>query len=350
MDLNTLILFVTSRCNAKCGTCFYWQELNQAGDLTFEELETLSRTMPPFNQLWLSGGEPMMRKRLDEIIGMFYERNGVRTLNLPSNGLFKDRLVELMEMTTTKMPDLRVNLNIALDGFRETHDRIRGVPGNFDKAIEAIEALYPVRTRNPKIRLHVNSVITAENLGELEELGWWLLEKLDLDGQYFQIIRGDPMDPDLVVLDQDRLGAFYERLKPIHERYGRKLAARNGGSLKGWLNKLYYTQTLYFYYAVQEDNLERSNPWPMPCTAGQSILVVDYNGDVRACELRGRVANLRDVGGDFGAIYPSVAMKREVKQIVEDQCWCTHVCFIHDSAQTSRRVRLYEIPLRRKVV
>jgi molybdenum cofactor biosynthesis enzyme MoaA len=79
MDLNTLILFVTSRCNAKCGTCFYWQELNQAGDLTFEELETLSRTMPPFNQLWLSGGEPMMRKRLDEIIGMFYERNGVRT-------------------------------------------------------------------------------------------------------------------------------------------------------------------------------------------------------------------------------------------------------------------------------
>ena len=42
MQLNTLILFVTSRCNAKCRTCFYWQELNQSGDLSFEELDTLT--------------------------------------------------------------------------------------------------------------------------------------------------------------------------------------------------------------------------------------------------------------------------------------------------------------------
>jgi MoaA/NifB/PqqE/SkfB family radical SAM enzyme len=350
MDLNTLILFVTSRCNARCGTCFYWQELNQAGDLTLQELDTLSRTMPSFNQLWLSGGEPMMRKRLNEIVRMFYDRNGVRTLNLPSNGLFRDRLVELAAVVTKEMPDLKVNLNIALDGFRETHDRLRGVPGNFDKAINAVEALYGARDRNPNIRLHINSVITGDNIEELEELGWWLIENLELNGQYFQIIRGDPKDPDLKTVDRARLGRFYQALKPIHEHYGQKLADRNGGSVKGWLNRLYYTQTLFFYYTVQEENLESSNPWPMPCTAGQSILVVDYNGDVRACELRGKVANLRDVGCDFGRIHPSLAMKREIRQIVEDQCWCTHVCFIHDSAQTNRRVQLYDIPLRRKVV
>ena len=350
MHLNTLILFVTSRCNARCGTCFYWQELNREGDLTFEELDTLSRTMPSFNQLWLSGGEPMMRKRLDEIVRMFYERNGVRTLNLPSNGLFRDRLVELAAVAAAQMPDLKVNLNIALDGFRETHDRIRGVPGNFDKAIDTLETLQGARAENPNLRLHVNSVITAENVDELEDLGWWLIKNLDLNGQYFQVIRGDPKDPALLAVDRGRLEAFYQTLKPIHEHYGRKLAERNGGSLKGWLSRLYYTQTLYFYYTVQEENLERSNPWPMPCTAGQSILVVDYNGDVRACELRGKVANLRDVGCDFGQVYPSLALKKETRQIVEDQCWCTHVCFIHDSAQTHRRVQLYDIPLRRKVV
>ena len=88
MDLNTLILFVTSRCNARCETCFYWEELNRPGDLTFEEIEALSAGMPRFHELWLSGGEPMMRPRLAEILGMFYHRNGVRTLNLPTNGLF----------------------------------------------------------------------------------------------------------------------------------------------------------------------------------------------------------------------------------------------------------------------
>lgn len=350
MALNTLIFFVTSRCNARCRTCFYWQELNQRGDLSFEEIDTLSRTMPPFRELWLSGGEPMMRPRLDEIIAMFYRRNGVRVMDLPTNGLFRERTVDLMRFVSRELADLEVNVNVALDGFRATHDRIRGVPGNFDKTIETIEALYPVRAANPKIRLHVNSVITAENIDELERLGWWLIEHNDLNGQYFQVIRGDPMDARLKRVTRERLADFYARLTPIHEHYGRKLAERHGGSVQGWLKQFYYTQTLYFYYTVQEDNLERSNPWPMPCMAGQTILVIDYNGDVRACELRGKVANLRDVACDFSQLYRSEGMRRETRQIVEDQCWCTHICFIHNSVKSSRKVKALDIPLGPKVV
>jgi Fe-coproporphyrin III synthase len=349
MQLRTLIFFVTSRCNAKCRTCFYWEELNQHGDLSFEEIDTLTRTMPRFRELWLSGGEPMMRPRLGDIVRMFYDRNGVRSLNLPTNGLFRERLVRLTELATAELPDLKVNINVALDGFAETHDRIRGVPGNFDRAIETIEALYPLRGRNPNIRLHVNSVITAENIGELERLGWWLIDHARLNGQYFQIVRGDPMDPSLKSVGADELAEFYRRVAPIHQHYGRNLSDRHGGGVKGWLEKTLYTQTLAFYHTVQHANLERSTRWPMPCTAGQSILVIDYNGDVRACELRHKVASLRDVGCDFRRIFPSEALDRETAQIVHDQCWCTHICFIHDSAKSSRRTQLYQIPLSRKL-
>ena len=349
MSLNTLIFFVTSRCNARCGTCFYWRELNQRGDLTFEEIDILSRTMPRFHELWLSGGEPLMRPRLGEILQMFYDRNGIRTLNLPTNGLFGERTVELMEFVSDRLPELEVNLNIALDGFRETHDRVRAVPGNFDRAIEALTLLYPLRARNANIRIHVNSVITRENIDELEDLGWWLVKNTDLNGQYFQILRGDPKDPHLKGVEGEELDRFYGRIKAIHEHYGKKLAGRHGGTLKGWLKKLYYTQTIYFHYTVQEKNYERSTPWPMPCMAGQTILVIDYNGDVRACELRGRVSNLRDVGCDFRKLFPSHGIRRETEQIVEDQCWCTHVCFIHDSLKSSRRVQFYDIPMGRKV-
>src|SRR5688500_19607938 len=59
--LGTVILFVTSRCNSLCRTCFYHNELNQPGDMTFEEIEKVSRTMPPITDLWLSGGEPTLR-------------------------------------------------------------------------------------------------------------------------------------------------------------------------------------------------------------------------------------------------------------------------------------------------
>jgi MoaA/NifB/PqqE/SkfB family radical SAM enzyme len=88
----------------------------------------------------------------------------------------------------------------------------------------------------------------------------------------------------------------------------------------------------------------------MPCTAGRTILVIDYNGDVRACELRGRVANLRDVDCDFRRVFPSAAMRRETEQIVRDQCWCTHVCFIHDSTRDSPRAKFLAVPFGAKVV
>ena len=350
MGLNTLIFFVTSRCNARCDTCFYWQDLNQSGDLSVDEISTLSRAMPPFRELWLSGGEPMMRQRLDEIIKLFVDRNGIDTLNLPTNGLFPDQTVDLMSFLTEEAPQLDVNLNVALDGFAPTHDRIRGVPGNFDRTVATLEALYPVRARNPRIRLHINSVVTTKNINELEDLGWWLIDQMDLNGHYFQIIRGDPKDEKLARVDRSQLTSFYGRVKPIHEFYGQKLADRHGGSLKGWLKKLYYTQTLYFHYTVQERNYEGSTSWPMKCSAGETILVIDYNGDVRACELRGKLMNLRDVDCDFTRVFPSPEVRRETRQITEDGCWCTHVCFIHDSLKSSRRVKFYDIPLGQKVV
>ena len=77
LALDTLIFFVTSRCNSKCRTCFYWEELNQDTDLSFEEIERLSATMPRFNEIWLSGGEPTLRADLVEILALFYRANGV---------------------------------------------------------------------------------------------------------------------------------------------------------------------------------------------------------------------------------------------------------------------------------
>ena len=47
--LGTVIFFVTSACNAKCRTCFYWEELNQRGDLTWEEIRKLAFSMPAFS-------------------------------------------------------------------------------------------------------------------------------------------------------------------------------------------------------------------------------------------------------------------------------------------------------------
>ena len=57
-----LILFINSLCNMKCEHCFYWQQLNQPDDLSFEEIVSLSEGLGRIENLNLSGGEPFLRK------------------------------------------------------------------------------------------------------------------------------------------------------------------------------------------------------------------------------------------------------------------------------------------------
>src|SRR5215813_6704895 len=95
--LGTLILFVTSRCNAFCKTCFYWDELNRPGDLTRDQLDKISRTMPPITDLWLSGGEPTLRRDLSDIIDLFIANNGVNRVIIPTNGLIKSRVYDVVD-------------------------------------------------------------------------------------------------------------------------------------------------------------------------------------------------------------------------------------------------------------
>src|SRR5712675_2200995 len=96
-QLGTAILFVTSRCNSFCRTCFYHEELNQPGDMTLGQIREMSRTMPQITDLWLSGGEPTFRHDAVEIIDTFVHQNGVRRLIIPTNGLVKSRVYEIVD-------------------------------------------------------------------------------------------------------------------------------------------------------------------------------------------------------------------------------------------------------------
>src|SRR5690242_17949912 len=49
-----LILFINSICNMRCEHCFYWQQLNQRDDLSFDELVALSEELGPVENLNLS--------------------------------------------------------------------------------------------------------------------------------------------------------------------------------------------------------------------------------------------------------------------------------------------------------
>ncbi|NNE67738.1 MAG: radical SAM protein [Pyrinomonadaceae bacterium] len=345
--LGTVIFFVTSRCNAACETCFYHEELNQKGDLTFDQIRKVSETMPEITDLWLSGGEPTLRKDVLEIISLFAKNNKISRLIVPTNALIKDRVADLVEGALSRNPGINeLYLNIALDGFGETHDRIRGVPGNWDKALNCIEHLYPLKSRfEDRLRLNVNTVICADNYKEINKLSDYLLNNFELDGQYFNIIRGETKAGDEIKqIPLDALPGVYARAAQITEKYAERMFKADD-SVKKFVKKVAYVGTIMTHYRHQHANFEKKTEWKFPCTAGDTVAVIDYNGDVRACELLEKFASLGDFNYDFSKLWEHESRAQELVKIDGGKaCWCTHVCFIHSSLQHSRKGLLKEVP------
>src|SRR5918998_2377779 len=225
--LGTVIFFITSRCNARCETCFYHEELNRPGDLTFAEIERVSRTMPPVTDLWLSGGEPTLRHDASEIIDLFVKNNGVRRVIIPTNGLIKTRVSEIVERALSTHPELHLYLNVALDGYGATHDRVRGVPGNWGRTLDCIRALYPLKEKyGDRFRLNVNTVVCAENYAEVGPLADFMWENFKLDGHYFNVVRGETKAGAWVKqIPAEVLPEMYARVAALTKRYGERMFA-----------------------------------------------------------------------------------------------------------------------------
>jgi MoaA/NifB/PqqE/SkfB family radical SAM enzyme len=344
--LGTVILFVTSRCNSFCQTCFYHEELNRPGDLTFAEIEKVSRTMPPITDLWLSGGEPTLRHDASQIIDLFVRNNGVRRLIIPTNGLVKSRVRQIVDDALSSHPALDLYLNIALDGQGETHDRIRGVPGHWEKTLDCIDEIFPLKDKfKDRLRLNVNTVVCADNYTEIEQLARFMWHNFQLDGHYFNIVRGDtPAGDEIKHVPEEALPQMYAFISDLTKQYGARMFASDEFS-KRFVKNVAYVGTITTHYRMQRANFTKSTAWPFPCTAGETIAVIDYNGDVRACELRQKFASLKDFDYDFGALWADGSRQSELQKIDGGKaCWCTHVCFIHDSMRHSRRALLFEAP------
>jgi len=59
--VDSLIFFITDRCNFRCKTCFNVENMESANkpDLTLDEIRRISNSIGRLNNLYISGGEPV---------------------------------------------------------------------------------------------------------------------------------------------------------------------------------------------------------------------------------------------------------------------------------------------------
>jgi hypothetical protein len=86
--------------------------------------------------------------------------------------------------------------------------------------------------------------------------------------------------------------------RPLTKRYGERMFADDEATTR-FVKSIAYVGAITTHYRTQLANFDRQTPWAFPCTAGETTAVIDYNGDVRACELREKFAALPDYDYDF---------------------------------------------------
>src|SRR5262245_58804085 len=93
--LHDLRISVTDRCNFRCTYCMPrevfgpgFEFLPRSALLTFEEITRLSRLFVAegVTKLRLTGGEPLLRRDLPDLIAMLAAIEGVEDLTLTTNG------------------------------------------------------------------------------------------------------------------------------------------------------------------------------------------------------------------------------------------------------------------------
>ncbi len=332
--LESVFLFTTGKCNAKCTMCFYANDMEmKEPDLTFDEIKKLSESAGEFNRLWLSGGEPTLRDELPEIIEMFYKNNKIKDVNMPTNGLRPDRVIEWVKRIRKNCPDLNMTVSVSLDGFGDTHDTQRGVPGNFYKAIETLKKVDDNFKDDGKVLKNIATVITRYNIEELFDFMMWCFGRLNVLTHTVEAARGMTREDGVKVLTEQSLREIQDKIVPYYAAYADRMAEGVTGFRKR-VTRFFYLGLIRAMYNVRASNIDKPTPWGMDCTAGETTLVVDYDGRFRSCELREPLGNVKDYDCNTQAIMQGDVMKKEIAEIgygYTANCWCTHGCWIMSS-------------------
>jgi radical SAM protein with 4Fe4S-binding SPASM domain len=308
--LRMLFWETTIRCNLACAHCRRLESNDtDAGDLSpvqaetlIEQLAQLGRRQPQMPVLVFSGGEPLCRQDLFDRIDNA-RQNGLITA-LATNGTMID------EEQARRIRDSGVaRVSVSLDGATaEVHDRMRQIPGAFDRALAGARHL-----REHQVPFQINVTLTKQNVGQLQKVydltrslgaaalhifmlvpvgcGQVLAQTEMLSPQqYEQILRA--------IYALENRGEIQVKVTcgPHYERVKRQLGFAPGGSVKAeglgdgsTAHSEGHRQAAHGAPKRDEsrsgplDDATRRHPQSKGCLAGLGVLFVSHRGDVYPC-------------------------------------------------------------------
>jgi radical SAM protein with 4Fe4S-binding SPASM domain len=249
--------------------CNHWRDSREAPIPSGRFIEVLNELAGlGTKKIHLSGGEPMLRPQVPEIVEQASSL-GIK-VTMTTNGT----LIDKVKAKRLVEGGLR-GVNISIDSpIRKTHEKIRGVEGCFKATLKAVEYFKRYKYKG-KLTIRVNTVVSRTNYQTLETLPD-LAHRLGADG--INLIPVDDHCGEILSMRKKDIAIFNSEIAP-------KIAERALA-----LGLIVSDEDAFpFGRTDTEVRLGRAGRYAFgyydqhPCYAPWTHSLIDFNGNVYVC-------------------------------------------------------------------
>jgi len=286
-----VLLNLTDLCNSRCAYCEIWK-IKPVNEISLENIKEVFDSLSD-DLLWLSlsGGEVTLVNYYYELVDEAIKRcKNLKILAFTTNALSVNKALSYAEYAKNK--GLDVLITISLDGDKETHDKLRGIPGNFEKC----EKLY-LKLKEKKINVVYGITVSQDNSSFIKEKYSFLRDKIRAatfvhnEGIYNVKNKTDDI-------------SIRNSIEIIYKNYFIK-------NLSEIIEKIHIKLSINFLKKERKENI-------IPCEVLNTSAHVMPSGDVKPCMFMKSLGNIKNQ--KFNQIYQSDATHTIRNQIKKDQC------------------------------
>ena len=305
-------VIVTYRCNARCQMCNTWQHPSRKS----EEIspEVMDRIPGGMKRINLTGGEPMLRDDIMEIVEVLDKKTD--RLEISTNGYFTDRIVKVCE----RFP--HITIRVSIDGLPKLHDQNRGLRDGFDHALRTLLQLKQMRVKD----IGLGIVISHTNVYDLLDL-YTLASSMGIE--FTQCVMHNSFYFHKQDNRTENLPFVLDRMHGLIRALLRSNRSNLHLRVKDWF-RAYINLGLTRYIQGQMR--------PLPCGAATDLFFLDPYGKVLACNGSAEPWVMGDlVAQPFEEIWNSPQAAAVRRQVAE----CDRNCWMVGSAVPAMRKRVW---------
>jgi MoaA/NifB/PqqE/SkfB family radical SAM enzyme len=302
-------LSVSYNCNSRCKTCNI--HARKANELSLEEWQKIFKCLgnSPF-WVTISGGEPFLREDLPVLVQSLYDQCHPSIINIPTNGLLANKIGTAVQKIAAYCGDAQIVINVSIDDIGDKHDLIRGVQGNYQKALETFKLLKKLPV--PNLSAGIHTVISRYNVERIPEI-YEELHSLNPDSYITEIAE-----------EREELCTIGSDITPGIETYCRATEYLIDRLRQEHFNKMGRITRAFRveYYRMAKKVLEERRQI-IPCYAGFASTQIAPDGEVWMCCVKAQsIGNLRDYGYDLRNMWFNGKAKTMRRNIRNGECYC----------------------------